>query len=131
MPGFDESHKIAKREIFGDSVRRISSRLALSSGAISETPVTLPPGLARLATRPTPTGSLLAPSTIGIVPVDCLAAKPAGVPIVTMTSTCCATRSAAKAFRRSMSPSADLARDDDVLALRIAELAELAHKRQP
>src|SRR5258708_19171804 len=108
MPGFDESHKIAKREIPGDSVRRISSRLALSSGAISETPVTLPPGLARLATRPTPTGSLLAPSTIGIVAVGRLAGNPPRRPTVTMTSTRRAPHSPANALQRPGRPAATL-----------------------
>src|SRR5262249_39504050 len=42
-------------------------------------PVTLPPGRARLSTRPVLTGSPLTPMTMGIVLVVCLAAWIAGV----------------------------------------------------
>src|SRR5438045_8217885 len=62
MPGLEESHRIAKRDSFGASVCSMSRRLALRSEAISELPVAFPPGRARLATRPTPTGSAMAPN---------------------------------------------------------------------
>src|SRR4029450_7581498 len=58
MPGLDESQRIATHEIPGASVCNISKRFGLRSGAIRELPVKFPPGRARLATRPTPTGSI-------------------------------------------------------------------------
>ena len=41
-------------------------------------PVTLPPGLARLATKPSGTGSSLTPNTTGMVEVAALAASEPG-----------------------------------------------------
>ena len=73
-----KSHNIANRVIPGASSQRISRRLALSSGAINEVPVALPPGRARLATKPTPTGSLLAPRTMGMVICGLLGRKSGG-----------------------------------------------------
>ncbi len=58
-------------------------------------PVTLPPGRARLATRPAAIGSAMVAITIGIVAVALRAASAAGVPIVTMASTFSATSSSA------------------------------------
>jgi len=49
--------------------------------------VTLPPGCARLATSPVPTGSPTAAKTIGISEVACITVIIASVPAVTMTST--------------------------------------------
>ena len=65
------------------------------SGDKSDRPVTLPPGRARLATRPLPTGSVTVTKTIGMTAVACLAAMTTGVPDVTMTSTLSRTNSAA------------------------------------
>jgi len=50
------------------------------------TPVTLPPGRARLATSPISTGDALPAITMGIVVVAALAACAASVVIVTITS---------------------------------------------
>ena len=44
-------------------------------------PVTLPPGRARLATRPAPTGSATCANTIGTVRVACCSGASAVVPI--------------------------------------------------
>jgi hypothetical protein len=63
--------------------------------------VTLPPGCARLDTRPAPTGSPALVMTIGIVVVACLAAEGPGEPWDTMTSTFSRTSSAAKPGSRS------------------------------
>jgi hypothetical protein len=60
-----------------------------------------PPGRARLATRPLPTGSPALAKTIGIVVVACLAASGARVPAATITSTLRRTNSAASSGRRS------------------------------
>ena len=55
------------------------SRLASISLAKKLIPVTLPPGRARLATRPSGTGSSLTPNTTGMVDVAALAASEPGV----------------------------------------------------
>jgi hypothetical protein len=67
--------------------------------------VTLPPGRARLITKPSPTGSVATARTIGIVDVTCFAAYPA-LAAVTMTSTLSRTNSAANSAKRSLRPSA-------------------------
>jgi hypothetical protein len=51
--------------------------VGISSVFIGLTPVRLPPGQARLATRPNATGSLMALKTIGIVEVAFFAANAA------------------------------------------------------
>ena len=68
--------------------------------------MTLPPGRARLATRPVPTGSAATAKTIGMTDVACFAARTAAVPAVTMTSTLSRTNSAAISAKRSLRPSA-------------------------
>ena len=65
-----------------------------------------PPGRARLATNPLPTGSLSCVMTMGIVAVASLAARVGTEPGVTMMSTLRRTSSAASAGRRSSFPSA-------------------------
>src|SRR5262245_59806244 len=62
------------------------SRFASSSLTKKKTPVTLPPGRLRLATRPSFTGSVPLPKTIGIVVVAALAATAARL-LQTMTAT--------------------------------------------
>jgi len=69
-------------------------------------PVTLPPGRARLATKPVPTGSPAAAKTMRMTDVACLAATTAAVADVTMTSTLRRTNSAAISAARSVRPSA-------------------------
>jgi hypothetical protein len=56
----------ATRESFGTASLRSSSRLPLSSGEYALSPVTFPPGRARLAANPTPTGSAPIGMTIGM-----------------------------------------------------------------
>ena len=70
------------------------------------TPVTFPPGRARLATSPSFTGYALPAITIGIVDVAALAARAAGVVMVTITSAFARISSAASAGSRSGWPSA-------------------------
>ena len=50
----------------------------MKSAAWLDTPVTFPPGRAKLSTSPTPTGSATFTNTMGIVGVACLAARAAG-----------------------------------------------------
>src|SRR5262245_24010014 len=66
---------IAMRGIVGASSRSRANLFTSSSEVKRLTPVTLPPGLLRLATRPNPTGSSLPVSTIGTVVVAALAAN--------------------------------------------------------
>src|SRR2546428_11029322 len=79
------------------------SRLPATSGASRLTPVTLPPGLARVATNPTATGLLLS-VTIGMVFVCCSAARVACDPPQTMISTLRAINSAARPSNWPASP---------------------------
>ena len=60
---------------WGTSSDSSSSRLGVSSAARLLKPVRLPPGRARLATRPAPTGSPTPVKTIGIVEVAFFAAS--------------------------------------------------------
>ena len=69
--------------------------------------MTLPPGRARLATRPAPTGSPTFVITMGMVVVTLLAANVAGVPLTTIRSTLSRTNSAASSGRRSFFCSAN------------------------
>ena len=61
----------------GTASLSISSLLCLV-GAKLENPVTLPPGRARLATKPAPTGSAAFAITMGMVVVAFLAANAGG-----------------------------------------------------
>ena len=93
----------ATRVAAGTSSRSSSSRFAANSPLKKLMPVRLPPGRARLATRPSLTGSSPTAKTMGIVVVAALAANAAGVPpIVAITATCRRTRSAASAGSRSI-----------------------------
>ncbi len=101
--------RIATWEIRGDTSFSSSSLFGCNSPDMFITPVTLPPGLARLATHPRLTGSTPAPPamTIGIVRVARCAAPISGPNDVTMTSTLRLTNSAARAFSRLRFPFAN------------------------
>lgn len=71
----------------GTASRSTSSCLPLSSWPSVVTPVTFPPGRARLLTSPWATGSPAVTMTMGIVAVAALAARTPGVEPVTMTLT--------------------------------------------
>ncbi len=97
---------IARRRRPGTSSRNSCKRLPPRSVASTDNPVRLPPGRARDATRPVPSGSAATAKTIGIVDVDCFAARTIGFAYVTMTSTLIRTNSAASSAARSLLPSA-------------------------
>ena len=63
------------RASLGTASLSISSLLVFSSTAKLDSPVTLPPGRARLATRPSPTGSAEFVITMGMVVVALFAAN--------------------------------------------------------
>ena len=87
---------------FGMSSVTSCNRFAITSPLMLVMPVMLPPGRARLATRPSLTGSSPTPKTIGIVVVAALAASAAApLPGVAMTSTRRRTSSAMSEGMRS------------------------------
>src|SRR5262249_31214397 len=71
----------------GTISRKSATRLPATSRFWFERPVTLPPGRARLVTKPLPTVSPDPTKTIGIFDVACIAAAVEGVAVVKMTST--------------------------------------------
>jgi|GraSoiStandDraft_4_1057263.scaffolds.fasta_scaffold2312814_2 hypothetical protein len=77
----------ATRVAAGTISRRSSSRFAANSVAKELVPVTLPPGWARLATRPSLTGSSPTLKTMGIVVIAALAACAALFPNAAITAT--------------------------------------------
>src|SRR5262249_43475255 len=91
----------AIREALGSLSRSSSRRFAVNSVLRRLMPVRLPPGRARLATRPCLTGSSDTPNTMGIVVVAPLAASAVAKPAaVTITATCRRTSSAARSGSR-------------------------------
>src|SRR5262249_61679380 len=81
-PDLAELTSTATRAAAGTTPRRISNRLAASSPARKLIPVMLPPGRARLATRPNLTGSSATRKATGMVVVAALAANDEGIPPV-------------------------------------------------
>ena len=69
-------------------------------------PVALPPGRARLSTKPAPTGSVMIGNTIGTVRVACSSGLTVAVPLARMTSGASATNSAACLRISAASPAA-------------------------
>src|SRR6516162_2818975 len=96
---------IASRRRPGTTSRNGASRLPARSAAWKASPVTLPPGRARLATKPMPTGSSTSAKTMGTADDACFAAS-AAFPPVTMTCTLSRANSAASSAERSARPSA-------------------------
>ncbi len=93
---------IAISAAVGTISRSSSIRFASSATANRLTPVTLPPGRLRLATRPSLTGSSPITKTIGIVAVADLAASTAGAPpIAAIAATLRPASSAAIVGKRS------------------------------
>ena len=81
-----------------------STHFALNPYSREMNPVALPPGRARLSTKPAPTGSARAVNTIGTVRVACSNAATAGLPLERMTSDASATNSAAYSRTSSALP---------------------------
>jgi hypothetical protein len=86
--------------------RTSPKRFGPSSTVKRLTPVALPLGRLKLATRPSWTGSSPMVNTMGIVVVAALAAKAEGLSVATSITTCRRTSSAASAGKRSSWPSA-------------------------
>jgi hypothetical protein len=83
------------REVFGTAVASSSNCLGAESSDEPASPVTLPPGRARLATRPAATGSVASGNTICTVRVSRNKGPTVEVPVARMTSGPSATNSAA------------------------------------
>ena len=71
---------------------------------IDEQPVALPPGWARLSTKPEPTGSGTITNTVGTVRVACKTALAPALPLGTMTSGASAANSVAAFLVSAASP---------------------------
>ena len=89
------------RDMFGTTVASSSNCFGDESSDEPASPVMLPPGCARLATRPFPTGSVEKAMTMGIVVIVCFSVGSAAPKAVTMTSTFSRTNSAAISGIRS------------------------------
>ena len=94
MFGFMGFRRTATRETEGIASLSSPIRFRLSSAEIKLNPVIFPPGRARLAISPAPTGSAMAAITIGIVRVAVWAATAVGVVPAAMMSALRRTRSA-------------------------------------
>src|SRR5262245_22726643 len=93
--------------LLGTVSLRSSNRFPYNSGPPVVSPVILPPGRARLLTRPALMGSLTDVKTIGIVLVAFLAARAGPAPsVATRTSTLRPISSVARSASRSSFPSA-------------------------
>src|SRR5262249_7861233 len=95
------SRKTAIIDALGTNSCRIPSSLATNGTTVKTTPVILPPGRLRLATKPTLTGSAPMTNIMGVVAVTALLACAASVPAPTIAATCRRTRSAAGLGSRS------------------------------
>ena len=103
--GFVGLESTATRERLGRSSLSSASRFSSPPAVCEESPVTFPPGRAKLEISPAPTGSP-ADMTIGMELVALRAASAAGVPHATITSTGRLTSSAANPANRPVAPSA-------------------------
>src|SRR5262249_44189807 len=86
----------------GSSSCSNSSRFGATSTYLLVTPVRLPPGRLRLATRPVRIGSIPPSKTIGMVVVTAFAATAAGLLVATITATFRRTKSASNPGKRSL-----------------------------
>src|SRR5438445_683140 len=116
--------RTATRLTPGTACLSCSRHLPTKSGPRVDDPVTLPPGRARLVTSPLVTGSPTAMKTMGRVLVACLAARAAGVPGATRTSTLSATSSAATAGEPLELPLGRSVFDHEVAALDVTEVTQ-------
>ena len=91
-------------ESFGKASLSISTSFGVRSPERFDTPVTLPPGRARLATRPLPTGSPAPGVTIGTLAVAFFAARAAGVPDARIASGLASSSSAARRGNVALPP---------------------------
>src|SRR5271166_1771339 len=84
--GTEGSRTTATRVTLGAISLSNSSNLALKLNSNAVKPVTLPPGRARLATKPLPTGSIVVTNTIGTLRLACCSAPTIEPAVARMTS---------------------------------------------
>jgi hypothetical protein len=120
-----EFRKTASLEAIGKASPNISSHFpANSSSMASASPVMFPPGRPRLATSPTPTGSVTPQNTTGIVLVARLAATAPGVEACTITSTRSRIISLSKGREPLTAAVGPAILDGNIPALHVAQLTE-------
>src|SRR6516164_1384642 len=98
------SRRTATRVTPGATSLSSSSNFAFRLNSYEVKPVALPPGRARLATKPPPTGSIVVTNTIGTVRLACCKALTIELAVARMTSGANATNSVAYLRYRSVSP---------------------------
>src|SRR6266550_1577269 len=125
----DRPRRSPTRASLGIASLSISSLLLFSSVDKFASPVTLPPGRARLATRPKTTGFTMPVITMGMVVVAFFAANAGFPPVTTITSTLRRTRSAARSGRRSFFPSAKPVLVGDIFSFDPSKLGQLLSER--
>ena len=91
-----------------------SSHFPLMPNSNRVNPVALPPGRARLATKPAPTGSLTFTNTMGTWRVACSSGVSGEFPLTTMTSGASATSSAARPAQKFAVARTDAVLDPNV-----------------
>ena len=109
-----------RRRDFAQKLEPFPSR----SGATELSPVRLPPGRARLGTRPVPIGSPTATMTSGTVVVAFFTASAAEMPAVTIASTFAAMSSATNTGKWSYFPIRPAVFNDDIAAFLVAKLPQ-------
>src|SRR5262249_826717 len=102
--GTKGSRTTATRFTPGATSLSSSSNLAPQLNSVEVKPVALPPGRARLATKPLPTGSIVFANTMGMVRLACCNAATMDPAVATITSGDDATSSVAYLRKRSGSP---------------------------
>ena len=127
--GLRHRRRSPTRASLGIASLSISSLLVFSSGDKLESPVTLPPGRARLVTKPAPTGSAGFVITMGMVVVAFFAANADGVSGTIIRSTLRRTNSAASSGNRSGFLLCKPILDGDVFPLNPSKLAQLLPER--
>jgi hypothetical protein len=104
LAGLTASRRTAARVTRGSISLSNCSHFALMPYSNDVKPVVLPPGRARLATKPAPTGSTMPTNTIGTVRLTCCSAATFWLPETTTRSGASATSSCACLRTRSLSP---------------------------
>src|SRR5215471_5251522 len=98
------SRRTATRVTLGAISLRSSSHFAPMLNSNKTKPVALPPGRARLSTKPAPTGSIVPANTIGTVRVTACNAATVGLAVARMTSGVSVTNSVANLRSSAASP---------------------------
>src|SRR5262249_6209046 len=123
------SRRTATRVTPGAMSRISSSHFPLMPYSIDVKPVALPPGCARLSTKPAPTGSGVSVNTIGTVRVSLSNGPATAPPLARMTSGASASSSAAYWRMRSASPAPPARVDAHVAGDGPARLPQPLHER--